>query len=129
MARRDHPGVPFEVADLRNLPFEEASLAGAVCWYSLMYLAEADRPAAFAELHRVVQFGGYLVTAYKSGDSSLRRGGKGSGFGVEFDVYWLSPEEVAERAVSAGFEPVFWAGRAAGVEEAQPQGYLLARRT
>jgi hypothetical protein len=48
---------------------------------------------------------------------------------VEFDVYWLSPEEVAERAVRAGFEPVFWAGRSAEVEEAQPQGYLLARRT
>lgn len=129
VARRDQPGFPFDVADLRSLPFEEASLAGAVCWYSLMYLAEADRPSAFAELHRVVKSGGYMVTAYKSGDSSPGRGGKGSGLGVEFDVYWLSPEEVAERAVRAGFEPVFWAGRSAEVEETQPQGYLLARRT
>ncbi len=35
VARRDHPDFGFDVADLRELPFEDASLAGAVCWYSL----------------------------------------------------------------------------------------------
>jgi hypothetical protein len=63
VARRDHPDFGFDVADLRELPFEDASLAGVVCWYSLMYLAPSDRPAAFSELSRVVRPGGYLVTA------------------------------------------------------------------
>ena len=44
VARRDHPGFGFDVADLRELPVEDASLAGVVCWYSLMYLAPACRP-------------------------------------------------------------------------------------
>jgi hypothetical protein len=39
VARRDQPGFAYEVADLRELPFPDASLAGIVCWYSLMYLA------------------------------------------------------------------------------------------
>jgi SAM-dependent methyltransferase len=127
VARRDHPGFDYGVADLRELPFGDASLAGVVCWYSLIYLAPSDRPAAFGELARVVKPGGYLVTAFKAGDSQVRRGGRS--LGLEFDVYWLSPEEMRRRVADAGFAPVFWAGRPAEEQEGSPQGYLLARRS
>ena len=129
VARRDHPGFGFDVADVRELPFGDASLAGAVCWYSLMYLAPSDRPAAFSELARVIKPGGYLVTAFKAGDSKVRRGGHSTGFGVEFDVYWLSPDEMERRLTDAGFATVFWGGRPAGGQEGSPQGYLLAQRS
>jgi SAM-dependent methyltransferase len=129
VARRDQPGFNFAVADLRALPFEDASLAGAVCWYSLMYLAPSDRPVAFGELARVVKPGGYLVTAFKAGDSQVRRGGRSTGLGVEFDVYWLSPGEMEHRAADAGFAAVFWGGRPAEAQEDSAQGYLLARRS
>jgi ubiquinone/menaquinone biosynthesis C-methylase UbiE len=129
VARRDHPGFGYEVADLRSLPFGDASLAGVVGWYSLMYLAPSDRPAAFGELARVVKPGGYLVTAFKAGDSRLRRGGRTTGLGVEFDVYWLSPDEMERRVNDAGFATVYWGGRPAAEGEGSPQGYLLARRT
>ena len=128
VARRDYPGFEFDVADLRDLPFEDASLAGAVCWYSLMYLAPSARPAAFSELARVVKPGGYLVTAFKAGDSQVRRGGRSTGLGVEFDVYWLSPQEMERRVTDAGFATVFWGGRPAEGQEGSPQGYLLARK-
>jgi SAM-dependent methyltransferase len=129
VARRDYPGFSFEVADLRALPFEDASLAGVVCWYSLLFLPPASRAIAFSELARVVKPGGHLVTAFKAGDGRLRRGGRSTGLGVEFDAYWLSPEEMEDRVSEAGFETVFWAGRPAGGQESTPQGYLLARRT
>jgi SAM-dependent methyltransferase len=129
VARRDQPGFGFGVADLRALPFGDASLAGVVCWYSLMYLAPPDRPAAFGELARVVKPGGYLVTAFKAGDSQVRRGGSSTGLGVGFDVYWLSPGEMEHRAADAGFAAVFWGGRPAEGHEGSPQGYLLARRS
>jgi len=90
VARRDYPGFSFDVAYLRELPFGDASLAGVVCWYSLMFLAPSERPAAFGELARVVKPGGYLVTAFKAGDGTVRRGGRGTNLGVEFDVCWLS---------------------------------------
>lgn len=59
-----------------------------------MYLPPEDRPAAFAELYRVVKPGGYLVTAFKAGDGGLRRAGKRTGLGVGFDIYWLSPAQM-----------------------------------
>jgi ubiquinone/menaquinone biosynthesis C-methylase UbiE len=57
VARREQPDFEYEVADLRELPFADASLAGIVCWYSLMYLAPSDRPKAFAELARSTSTG------------------------------------------------------------------------
>ncbi len=128
VARREQPGFEYEVADLRELPFPDASLAGIVCWYSLMYLAPSDRPAAFAELARVVKPGGYLVTAFKAGDGSLRRGGRATGLGVEFDVYWLSPDEMERRVNDAGFATVFWGGIPPEKEGTPTGGYLIARR-
>jgi SAM-dependent methyltransferase len=128
VARRDNPGFDYQVADLRELPFGDATLAGVVCWYSLMYLAPEDRPGAFAELARVVRPGGHLVTAFKAGDGALRRGGQGTGLGIAFDIYWLPPDEMERLVTDAGFTPVFWAGRSAEETEQQPQGYLVARR-
>lgn len=126
VARRDYPGIPFEVADVRSLPFDDAALAGVVCWYSLMYLAPAERPLAFGELARVVRPGGYFATAFKLGDDRLRRGGRT--VGVEFDIYWLSQQEMAQRVTDAGFRVVLQASRPADPDEAQPQGYLVAQR-
>lgn len=126
VARRDYPGVYFDVADVRSLPFEDSSLAGVVCWYSLMYLAPPDRPRAFGELARAVRPGGYFATAFKAGDDQVRRGGRT--VGVEFDIYWLSPDEMQRQVTDAGFHVVCWAGRPATPDEPQPQAYLVARR-
>ncbi|MGI5128656.1 class I SAM-dependent methyltransferase [Pseudonocardia sp. CA-107938] len=129
VARREHPGVPFEVADVRALPFPDASLAGVVCWYSLMYLPPAQRPLAFAELARVVRPGGYLTAGFKAGDDQRRRGGRSAGLGVVFDVWWHSPEEVQQRLTDAEFEVVFRGWRPPQEEyEASEQGFVVARR-
>lgn len=127
VARRDHPAFRFEVADLRDLPFPDASQAGVVCWYSLIFLAPLDRAPAFAELARVIRPGGYLVTAFKDGDGRHRRSGRSAGLGVEFDSYWLPAREMADLAVRGGFEVVFQGGRPPQGPESCPQGYLLLR--
>ena len=129
VARRDHPAFPFEVADLRDLPFLDASLAGVVCWYSLIFLAPPDRTAAFAELARVLHRGGHLVTAFKDGDGRHRRSGRSAGLGVEFDSYWLSAQQMLDLGAGAGLELVFHGSRPPEESEACPQGYLILRKS
>jgi SAM-dependent methyltransferase len=128
VARRDHPDHAFVLSDLRALPFGNGAVAGALAWYSLMYLESADRPGAFAELARVVRPGGHLALAWKAGEDEVHRAGGSLGLGIEFDVYWLSPQQVQRHVVDAGFRVVFWGGRPADPDEAQPQGYLIAQR-
>ncbi|WP_155388636.1 class I SAM-dependent methyltransferase [Catellatospora paridis] len=130
VARRDYPGFAFDVADLRDLPFEDASLAGAVCWYSLIFLAPADRPIAFSELARVVKPGGYLVAGARAGNGELRRGGGAAvGLGVEYDGYWMSAQEMQDRVTDSGFATVFQGSRPVEEQEATTHHYLLAQRT
>ncbi|MDI6104295.1 class I SAM-dependent methyltransferase [Actinoplanes sp. NEAU-A12] len=128
VARRDHPGFAYEVADLRELPLEDVSLAGVVCWFSLIYLAPDARARAFTELARVVRPGGYLVTAFKHGDGTLRRNGLSTDLGVDFDRYWLSAAEMEERFAAAGFALVFQ-GSVPPEEGSPPYGYMLVRKT
>lgn len=128
VARRDHAAHRFDVADLRELPFEDASLVGVVCWYSLIFLAPADRQAAFGELYRVVRPGGYLVTAFKAGTSQVRRAGRSSNLGVEFDLYWQTPQEMEQGVTDAGFTTVFWGGVPADGPDSPAQGYLLTQK-
>jgi SAM-dependent methyltransferase len=131
VARREHPGFAYEVADLRELPFEDASLAGVVCWFSLIYLAPSARARAFAELARVVKPGGYLVTAFKHGDGALHRNGPGSrvgSLGLDFDRYWLSAREMEDRFAATGFALVFQ-GSTPPEEAEPPYGYMLVRKT
>lgn len=52
-----------------------------------------------------------------------------TGLGVEFDVYWSSPDEMEREVSAAGFETVFWGGRPAEAQKDSPQGYLLAKKS
>lgn len=127
-AQRDHPGFVFRTGDLRELPFADDELTGVVCWYSLMYLPQEDRTAAYRELARVVRPGGHLAMAWKLGDDTVRRAGRATGLDVEFDIWWHSETEVARLLAEAGFHEVFRARRPGGPDEPQPQGYLIATR-
>ncbi|GAA3204413.1 class I SAM-dependent DNA methyltransferase [Dactylosporangium siamense] len=131
VAQREHPGFTYEVADLHELPFEDASLAGVVCWFSLIFLAPDARVPAFAELARVVKPGGYLVTAFKHGDGTVHRNAPGSrveSLGIDFDRYWLSAREMEDRFAAAGFTLIFQGSTPAEAPE-PPYGYLLVRKT
>ncbi|MEU8333002.1 class I SAM-dependent methyltransferase [Micromonospora sp. NPDC048839] len=128
VAQRDHAAYRFDVADLRELPFEDASLVGVLCWYSLIFLKPGDRQAAFGELYRVIKPGGYLVTAFKAGSSQVRRAGRSANLGVEFDLYWQTPQEMEQNVTDAGFTTVFWGGVPADGPGSPAQGYLLARK-
>ncbi|WP_045743769.1 class I SAM-dependent DNA methyltransferase [Actinoplanes rectilineatus] len=130
VAQQENPGFAYEVADLRDLPFEDTSLAGVVCWFSLIYLAPDARVPAFTELARVVKPGGYLVTAFKHGDGTGHRNPPGSlveDFGIDFDRYWLSAREMEARFADAGFTLLFQGSTPPEAPEPS-YGYMLVRK-
>lgn len=60
-ARVNVPEASFEVADLRKLPFADASFQTAVCGLALSHLPELD--VAIGELSRVLSPGGRLIVS------------------------------------------------------------------
>src|ERR1700735_5498944 len=53
VARTAHPHIKFEEGQLNALPIETGVLAGAVCWYSIIYTPPDRLAEAFGELTRV----------------------------------------------------------------------------
>jgi ubiquinone/menaquinone biosynthesis C-methylase UbiE len=56
-ARIAHPDISFEEGRLDDLPIDEGSLAGVVCWYSIIYTPPECLGDAFTELDRVLSPG------------------------------------------------------------------------
>jgi SAM-dependent methyltransferase len=42
VARRDHPGLRFEVGSMTDLDLADASVAGLVAWYSLIHVPDDE---------------------------------------------------------------------------------------
>jgi SAM-dependent methyltransferase len=129
VARRDHPEIAFEVGSMLDLDLPDASLGGALAWYSLIHVPWDLHPAVFAGFHRVLAPGGLLLLAFQVGDE-VRRIEHAYGHDVEADAYRLDPDKLLGHLVDAGFEPHTRVEREAADPrwEKTPQGYLLVRK-
>jgi SAM-dependent methyltransferase len=67
VARRYQPGLSFEVADMRELPAADSSLAGIIAFYSVIHLPAGQVPTALAEFRRALAPGGLLLIAMHGG--------------------------------------------------------------
>jgi SAM-dependent methyltransferase len=125
VARRDHPGLGFEVGSLLDLDLPDGGLGGLVAWYSLVHTPRELLPVAFAEFFRVLRPGGHVLLAFKAGD---QRRTLTSGYGhddIDLDVYEFPPDLVIELLTEAGFTERMRLVRAAEEREKQPQAYVL----
>jgi ubiquinone/menaquinone biosynthesis C-methylase UbiE len=68
---------PVVQADMRTLPFPDASFAGVWSFASLLHIPKADVPEVLGEFARVLADGGVLALSLKLGE----------GEGVEQDIY------------------------------------------
>lgn len=102
VARRTHPGLRFDAGSMTGLDLADASLTGAVAWYSTVHTPPELLPAVFAECHRVLAPGGHFLLAFKAGER-LRRVERAYGHEISLDVYWTPPERIAGLLRAAGF--------------------------
>ncbi|GAB6858683.1 class I SAM-dependent methyltransferase [Microbacterium xylanilyticum] len=124
-ARDRHPGLRFEAASIRDLPFPDASFGGVLAWYSLIHLPPAELPVALAELARVLASGGRILIGFFDGEP-------GEQFAhVVAPAYYWSVEALAPMLEAAGLRVVGSERRerergAAG--SVRPHGALTALR-
>ncbi|QLQ35442.1 class I SAM-dependent DNA methyltransferase [Micromonospora robiginosa] len=103
VARRDHPGLRFEVGTMTCLDLADESLTGLLAWFSLIHVPDAEVPTVLAEFHRVLRPGGVVLLGFHAGDGSrLKTEGYG-GHPMRVYVHRRPPERVAGWLAAAGF--------------------------
>ncbi|MET7549416.1 class I SAM-dependent methyltransferase [Streptomyces sp. NPDC005479] len=101
VARRTHPELRFEEGSMTALELKDDILGGIVAWYSTVHTPPELLPTVFAECHRVLAPGGHMLLAFKVGDQCWHRD-QAYGHAVALDIYWTSPDHVADLMSRAG---------------------------
>ncbi|GAA0210570.1 class I SAM-dependent methyltransferase [Saccharothrix mutabilis subsp. mutabilis] len=126
LARREHPGVRFEVGSMTALELPAGSVAGVLAWWSLIHVPDDEVPVALGEFRRVVRPGGLVQLGFHVGDvSRLKTEGYG-GHPMRVHVHRRRPEKVAGWLREAGFAvDAQWLMQP---DTEVPQAILFARR-
>ena len=128
VARSAHPQIKFEEGQLDALPFETGVLAGAVCWYSIIYTPPDRLFEAFSELARVLMPGGCLLLAFHAEGEPVHRT-DAHGTRLPLTSYRHSVHAVAAGLVDIGFTIYATVLRAPDLDaETTFQGFVVASR-
>jgi hypothetical protein len=130
-ARRRHPGVSYQVGDLRQLmrPTTYDGWGAVLAWYSLIHLAASELPAAVAALARPLRRDGWLVLALHAG-ADVRTVTDWFGHQVDLDVVLHNPADILAVVAEAGLVDVEWYHRGPILvrDETTERLYVLARK-
>ena len=103
VARRDHPGLRFEVGSMTDLDLDDCSVAGLVAWYSLIHVPDDAIGPVIAHFRRVLRPGGPLLLGFHVGDGArLKTQGYG-GHPMKVHVHRRRPEQMTAWLDAAGF--------------------------
>ncbi|WP_327407131.1 methyltransferase domain-containing protein [Streptomyces sp. NBC_01288] len=129
IARRENPGLRFRQGSMLELDIPDGALAAAVSWYSSIHTPVDRLPFLFAEFHRILAPGGYLLLAFQAGDRPLTLD-RPFGHPVTLDFERRRPEAMAELLEAAGFALRSRTVREAEEElgESSAQAFLMARK-
>ena len=103
LAASANPALRFVAADVRGLPFADATCAGIVAFYSLIDGGAGPTAAALAELRRVLQRGGRLLIAVHAGDE-VQHFTDYKGTPIDAAIHLREPTTFAGWVGTAGFE-------------------------
>ncbi|MFI6265879.1 class I SAM-dependent methyltransferase [Micromonospora sp. NPDC051006] len=126
VARRDHPGLRFEVGSMTDLDLADASLAGLLAWWSLIHVPDDTVGTVLGQFRRALRPGGLLLLGFHVGDQSrLKTQGYG-GHPMKVHVHRRRPEQVTTWLRDAGF--TVEAQLLIDLDESIPGAILFARR-
>ncbi|GHF37973.1 methyltransferase [Kitasatospora xanthocidica] len=126
VARRDHPGLRFEVGSMTDLDLADESVAGLLACWSLIHIPDEAVPTVFGHFRRVSRPGAPLLLGFHVGsESRLKTQGYG-GHPMKVHVHRRRPEQVAAWLREAGF--TVEAHLLTDPDESLPGALLFARR-
>ncbi|HEY1823940.1 MAG TPA: class I SAM-dependent methyltransferase [Trebonia sp.] len=126
VARRDHPGLRFDLGSMTELALADASMAGLVAWYSLIHVPDDEVSSVFAHFRRVLRPGGPLLLGFHVGDGSrLKTQGYG-GHPMKVFVHRRRHDQMIAWLKDAGF--AVETCRTLTSAESKLGGIILARR-
>jgi SAM-dependent methyltransferase len=127
VARREYPGLRYEVGSMLELDVADASVGGVMASYSIIHLPPEKLPVALAEFHRVLAPGGHVLVAFQVGDE-VRHLTEGYGHQISLDAHRLPPDRIAAEMEQAGLAMVSRLVREPEEGEKTPQAVLIARK-
>ena len=129
MARRDHPGLRFEVGVLTELPCTAGTFAGVMLWYSVIHTPPAEHGAIFSEVARVLRPGGHVVVAFQSGEGvrDVAPSYRGLGHDVVLERHLTTADAVSAGLGAVGLHEVCRLVRRPKEGERDDQAVVLAR--
>lgn len=103
VARREHPGLRFEVGSMTDLSLTDTSVAALIAFWSLIHVPDSAIPAVLGHFRRVLRPGGPLLLGFHVGDEPrLKTQGYG-GHPMKVYVHHRQPARVADWLRDAGF--------------------------
>lgn len=130
-ARRDHPGLRFEVGSMLDLDLPDGGLGGLVAWYSVIHIPDDHLPRVFAEFHRVLAPGAAALLAFQSGDE-VAHWTSAAGHPISLDFHHRTADRVIGLLEAAGLRHTAHLVRAPDTEgdfpDDTPQAFVLAHR-
>lgn len=102
-ARRDYPGLRFEVGSMTALDLADGSAGGLLAWWSLIHVPDEAVPEVLAGFRRVLRAGRPLMVGFFTGDQvRLKTSGYG-GHPMNVRVFHRPADRVAGWLGQAGF--------------------------
>ena len=103
IARRDHPGLRFEVGTMTDLDLADGELAGIVAFWSVILIPDDAVPTVFAEFRRVLRPGGPLLVGFHVGDETIHTSEGYTGRKISVDSHRRTPTVMSDWLREAGF--------------------------
>ncbi|MET7665065.1 class I SAM-dependent methyltransferase [Streptomyces sp. NPDC005463] len=126
VARRDQPGVRFDIGSMTDLTLADASVTGLVAWYSLIHIPDGAISSVLTHFRRVLRPGGPLLLSFHVGDASkLKTEGYG-GHPMKVHVHRRQHDQMIEWLNEAGF--AVETHKTLTSAESKLGGIILARR-
>src|SRR3954470_9475186 len=125
MARRDYPGLRFEVGTMTDLDLADDSVVGIVAFWSVIHVPDHAIPGVFEQFHRVLRPQGLLLVGFHVGDETRHTSEGYTGRPINVDSHHRRPSKIMDWLRDAQF--TIEAELVIGPDEDGPGAVIFAR--